>query len=144
DRAAMIIKFEGSADLGVLQLRKFSVIHHQERVVVVDIQNAALFKFGTAKEAFVVQTDHGDSLIVAALELDQGAANKKRHCVADLVHAAHHVQHVIRHGDGTGGSIDRRIHDPHFRPDIGDRRIRVVEDAGEHRGHHHHQKYGEG
>jgi hypothetical protein len=65
----VIIEFEGGADLRVLQLREFSVVDHQERVVGIDVLNIALFEFGTAKQAVVVQTDDIDRLIGAAASL---------------------------------------------------------------------------
>ena len=140
----MIIEFEGRADLRIPQLGEFSVIHHEKRVVGIDVLNVALFQFGPAKQAAVVQTDHIDPLIGAVGELDQRAAHKQRHRIADPVHAARRVQHIIRHGDRTGGRIHRRIHDPHRGTDISDRRIGAVENAGKHGGHFHHQEHGEG
>ena len=87
----MVIEFERGADLRVLQLREFSVVDYQERVFGIDVLNIALFEFGTAKQAGIIQTDDTYRLIGTARELDQRATDKERHRVADLVHAAHRV-----------------------------------------------------
>ena len=72
------------------------------------------------------------------------ATHKKRYRIADAVHAARRVQHIIRHGNRTGGRVDRRVHDPHRRTNVGDRRKGAVENAGKHGGHFHHQEHGKG
>ena len=44
----------------------------------------------------------------------------------------------------TAGGKSGRVHDPYRGADIGNRRKGAVEDAGEHRGHLHHEEDGEG
>ena len=85
----VVIEFESGTEFRVPQLRKFSVIHDNERVVSVDVLDIALFEFGASKQALVIQADDIDSLIGALGQLDHRATNKKRHRIADAVHAAH-------------------------------------------------------
>ena len=50
--AAMIVEFEGRADLRVFQLGKFRVVHHEKCVVGIDVLNIALFQCRAGQTGF--------------------------------------------------------------------------------------------
>ena len=140
----MIVQLKFRSEAGIVQLGKLGIFDDDESVLAVDVFDLSLQQLRPAEQAGVVQSHYVHRLVGAVGKFHQRASGVDGHRVIDALYASRRVQHVIRHADGVRDRLNRRVHDPHGRAEIDDRRGCAIENSGKQRSHCDHQENREG